>query len=259
MGVFNIFNSKSTTNSSAATSNNFQQQPVSTGSVSLQKKISLRKDIILNEVKKNNITAAVARVVFVLDHSGSMINMYKNGTVQDLLERIFPMAMCFDDNGELEFYWFDSTFKELETVTEKNLNGYVQNVIMSKRDHFGGTNYAPIIKEITMRYARKQPMRIPTFVVFITDGANADKADSKKALIEASRYNIFWKFVGIGDARFDFLEKLDDLKGRFIDNANFVNFSNINDVNDNVLYAQLLTEYNDWLTLCRNNGIPVDN
>ena len=135
--------------------------------VSLQKKVSLRKDIILNEVKRNNITAAVARVVFVLDHSGSMIPLYKNGSVQDLLERIFPMAMCFDDNGELEFYWFDNSFKELTTVTIGNLEGYVQRVILSRNEHFGGTSYAPIINEITNRYALKDPMNIPTFVVFI--------------------------------------------------------------------------------------------
>ena len=100
-------------------------------------------------------------------------------------------------------------------------------------------------------------MNIPTFVVFITDGANSDKADAKKALINASNYNIFWKFVGIGKAKFDFLEKLDNLKGRLIDNANFVNFNNIGVISDNELYAQLLTEYNDWLALCRSHGIPV--
>ena len=84
--------------------------------VSLQKKVSLRKDIILNEVKRNNITAAVARVVFVLDHSGSMIPLYKNGSVQDLLERIFPMAMCFDDNGGIR--------SESDSVTQRTFRGY---------------------------------------------------------------------------------------------------------------------------------------
>ena len=256
MGFFNIFNSN-TTNSQMPSNNTYNQPVNPTNAVDLRKKVSLRKEIILDEVKRNNITATTARVVFVLDHSGSMMTMYKNGTVQDVLERIFPMAMCFDDNAELEFYWFDTIFKEFETVTSDNLDGYVQKVILSKKDHFGGTCYAPIMNEILNRYGKKEPMNIPTFVIFITDGANSDKPAAKRAITEASRYNIFWKFVGIGNAKFDFLENLDNLTGRFIDNANFVNFSNINNINDTVLYAQLLAEYNDWIALCKSHGIPV--
>lgn len=223
----------------------------------LNKKISLRKEIVLDEVKKKNISSVRARVVFVLDHSGSMRNMYKNGTVQNLLERIFPIAMCFDDNAEMEFYWFDNTYRELEPVNYSTVDGYVQKVILSKKDHFGTTLYAPVMNEIVKRYVRREPMNIPTFVIFITDGNNSDKADAKKVLIRASHYNIFWKFVGIGNETFDFLSKLDNLNGRLIDNANFINVNNINAIDDRTLYSELLTEYNDWLMLCRSNNIPV--
>lgn len=221
----------------------------------LNKKISLRKEIFLDEVKKSNITVGTARVVFVLDHSGSMRTMYKNGTVQDVLERIFPIAMGFDDNAEMEFYWFDSIFKELDPVNFLNVDGYVSNVILSKKEHFGGTCYAPVMNEILNRYAIKEPLNIPTFVIFITDGNNSDKAAAKAVLTEASKYNIFWKFVGIGNEKFDFLNKLDNLQGRFIDNANFINISDLNSINDSQLYSELLTEYNDWLELCRSHNI----
>lgn len=223
----------------------------------LNRKISLRKDIVLDEVKKKNITATMARVVFVLDHSGSMRKMYKDGTVQNVLERIFPIAMCFDDNAELEFYWFDNTYKELESVTGDNLDGYVQKVILSKKDHFGTTCYAPVMEHILNRYGKENRANIPTFVIFITDGANSDKAASKAVLTEASHYNIFWKFIGIGNEKFEFLERLDTLKGRFIDNANFVSVNNLAQIDDRTLYSLILEEYNDWLDLCRANAIPV--
>lgn len=223
----------------------------------LAQKISLRKELVIDEVKKQNISVNTARVVFVLDHSGSMRTMYKNGTVQDLLERIFPIAMHFDDNAEMEFYWFDSVYKELDPVNCKNIEGYVQNVILSKNDHFGGTNYAPIMTEILNRYTRREPSNIPTFVIFITDGNNADKKATKDVLTEASKYNIFWKYVGIGHEKFEFLEKLDELKGRFIDNANFINVSDLGAIDDKSLYAFLLEEYGDWLELCRSHGIPT--
>ena len=94
--------------------NLFKSQPTesapSTVPVSLAKKVSLRKDMVLNEAKNQGIAVTRARVVFVLDHSGSMDHSYRNGEVQTLLERIFPMAMCFDDNQEMEFYLFDTRF-----------------------------------------------------------------------------------------------------------------------------------------------------
>ena len=223
----------------------------------LAHKISLRKEMVNEEIKKRNISVNTARVVFVLDHSGSMRTMYKDGTVQELLERIFPIAMHFDDNAEMEFYWFDSVYKELDPVNCSNIDGYVEKVILSKKDHFGGTNYAPIMTEITNRYVKREPSRIPTFVIFITDGNNADKKASKDILTEASKHNIFWKYVGIGDEKFEFLAKLDELKGRFIDNANFINVSDIKNINDKVLYTLLLEEYGDWLELCKKNGIPT--
>lgn len=224
----------------------------------LGNKISLRKEIVLNEVKKQNISSNNARVVFALDHSGSMRSMYKNGTVQDLLERIFPLAMHFDDNSEMEFYWFDNLFKELEPVNLLTLEGYVDKVINSKDEHFGGTCYAPIMNEIFTRYAKREPMNIPTFVIFITDGNNSDKKATKDVLTEASKYNIFWKYVGIGNEQFEFLEKLDTLKNRYIDNANFIRINDIAHLSDEQLYCDLLTEYNDWLQLCRNHRITVD-
>lgn len=221
----------------------------------LNKKLTLRKDIIDEKAKSASINGSVARVVFALDHSGSMRTMYKDGTVQTLLERIFPMAMYFDDNSELDFYWFDSIYKEFEPVTPDNLDGYVSKIILSKKDHFGGTCYAPIMQEITKRYAHKQKSTVPTFVIFITDGANSDKAASKEILTKASKYNIFWKFIGIGGDKFDFLERLDNLKGRFIDNANFANVNDLNTLSDDQLYTLLLEEYSDWLGLCRQHGL----
>ncbi len=223
----------------------------------LNKKLTLRKVVLEKEAVKASVSGSMARVVFALDHSGSMRNMYKDGTVQTLFERIFPMAMYFDDNSELDFYWFDSIYKELDAVTPDNLDGYVENVILSKKDHFGGTCYAPIMQEILNRFGKREPANIPTFVIFITDGANSDKRASKEVLTEASRYNLFWKFIGIGSEKFEFLERLDTLTGRFIDNANFVSVNDLSSIGDDELYSLLLEEYSDWLALCRQNGISV--
>lgn len=251
MGLFDRFKkSNEKTPETIQTQNN--------DTVSLEKKISLRKDIILDETKRQNIKNTNARVVFALDHSGSMSSQYKNGNVQTLLERIFPMAMCFDDNQELDFYLFDDRDKELAPVTPRNLAGYVQENIINKNIQYGGTNYAPVINTIMTKYAKMNPSNIPTFVIFITDGDNFDEPATTTAITEASKYNIFWKFIGIGYGNyFSFLEKLDNMKGRVVDNANFIPIKNIHNMSDKDLYKKLLEEYADWQKNCQRVNIPV--
>lgn len=231
--------------------NLFKSQPTesapSTVPVSLAKKVSLRKDMVLNEAKNQGIAVTRARVVFVLDHSGSMDHSYRNGEVQTLLERIFPMAMCFDDNQEMEFYLFDTRFTELPSVTMNNLANYVPDEILKKYNNYGGTEYAPVINAVTNRYGVKCKSDDPTFVIFITDGDNSDRAKAEKAIVGASQFNIFWKFIGIGNASFDFLRHLDDMDGRFVDNANFVPIVDVARISDEVLYQKLLLEYGVWL------------
>ncbi len=221
----------------------------------LLKEIEDRKSIVVEEKKKRNISIDIAKVVFVLDHSRSMSTLYTNGTVQRTLERIFPLAIQFDDNSEMEFYLFDTLFKELDTITTENIEDYTSEVIMKKRGVYGATNYAPIIEEITERYTKKEKSKTPTFVIFITDGNNADKRAAKEALVKASFFNIFWKFVGIGDEKFEFLEKLDNMAGRFIDNANFIAIKDLNLIKDKSLYSMLFEEFNEWLKLCKDNDM----
>lgn len=256
MGIMDLFKKKPEGNLPAERPSSNGVSAISlTKNIELNKKIDLRKKEIAVQLEKADISQKEARVVFVLDHSRSMAALYNNGTVQDTLERIFPLALTFDDNGEMEFYLFDTLFKELDPVNASTLDGYTPNVIMVKRGKYGATNYAPIIEEITDRYAKREPSNLPTFVVFITDGNNSDKKNAKDALSVASHYNIFWKFVGIGDEKFEFLEKLDTMSGRFIDNANFISINRLDCIDDRELYRRLLVEYGDWLALCRQNHL----
>lgn len=211
-------------------------------------------DVIL---EKKNLHQTTARVVFVLDHSGSMRSLYKDGTVQNTLERIFPVALRFDDDGEMQFYLFDTLYQELDPVSIQNLDSYTENVILRKMGKYGQTRYAPAMNTILHRYAEKEPSQTPTFVIFITDGDNSDKAAAKKTLIAASEHNIFWKFVGIGKENFPFLEKLDDLAGRRVDNANYISIPDLNTIKDETLYERLMEEYADWRKAAKQARIPI--
>lgn len=229
-------------------------------------KINLRKEIVFNLSKSKGMENQKAQVVLCMDISGSMSESYRNGLVQDVIERIVPLALQFDDNGELDLYLFESRCKKHKNnVTLKNLDGFVNKEIMGKYD-FGGTKYAPPVNMIReeavgsgkggfLGFGKKKTLKYPVYVIFITDGQNDDRADAEQAIKEASSHGIFFQFVGIGSSSFPFLEKLDNLDGRFIDNANFFQVNNISRMSDDELYGKLLGEFPEWLKLAKSKNL----
>ena len=209
--------------------------------------LDLRKkeveNIVMGIPQLNNITS---RVALVLDFSGSMRNLYDNGTVQAVIERIMPIAMQFDDNQELDLWIFESGFKRLGGVTKENFYGLAKSI----RDNYrmGGTCYAPVMKDVFSKYIKEEPAQIPNYVIFITDGDNSDHADTNKIITEMSKYPVFFQFIGIGNENFKYLKKLDDMSGRYVDNADFFAVSDINNMSDNELYTKLFDEYPGWLS-----------
>lgn len=67
------------------------------------KKISLRKDKVISLAKERDLSGVKSRVALALDFSGSMSSLFEDGTVQSIIERLIPLALNFDDNGELDF------------------------------------------------------------------------------------------------------------------------------------------------------------
>lgn len=209
--------------------------------------LNLRKEKIQTLcLEKPTLLNNKARVALCLDFSGSMRNLYKNGTVQAIIERILPIAMQFDDDGEMELWLFDNGFRHLEPINLKNYYGYVEKNIIGKW-HMGGTEYAPVINDIKKTYIDKNPAKISNYVIFITDGDNSDKPATTSTIKEVSKYPIFFEFIGIGGDRFSYLEKLDDLDGRYVDNADFFSVKDVNKMSDDEIYKKLLTEFPSWL------------
>ena len=93
-------------------------------------KINLNKTVVSLEkstgVSFDNLKS---RVNLVLDYSGSMQDMYMDGTVQEVVTKILPLALKFDDNGELDCYLFSNSFKKVKGCTERNYLNYVKDVI----------------------------------------------------------------------------------------------------------------------------------
>ena len=209
------------------------------------KKISLRKDKVISLAKERDLSGVRSRVALVLDFSYSMESLFDNGTVQSIIERIIPLALHFDDNGELDFWIFEDGYKKLDGITLDNFYGLADEV--KRRNRMGGTNYAPVMQDVDRFYIEEEPVNLPNYVIFITDGDNSDKSRAEEMISRISGHPIFFQFIGVGDSSFNFLEKLDDMEGRYVDNVNFFSVSNINDMSDDDLYDKLFAEFPSWL------------
>ena len=60
--------------------------------------------------------------------------------------------------------------------------------------------------------------------------------------------------MGIGKYEsFDYLQKLDDLDGRAVDNTAFIKVEDFSRMNDDQLYDKLLEQYPQWLKVMHIN------
>lgn len=209
--------------------------------------ITLRKEAVRVVLEKKKLTGVVAKVALVLDISGSMRTLYKNGTVQDVVERILAVASQFDDDGSLDIWVYDNEFSRLPAVTEKDFANYVENHILNNSSihKFGRNDEPQVMEDIIKKYTVEEKSEEPAFVIFINDGGC--KKGIQKPVVFSSNQPIFWQFVGIGDGKFDVLRKLDEMDGRFIDNANFFYIRDIEKMTDETLYNNLLSEFPMWI------------
>ena len=219
--------------------------------VSLEKKmekapelISLVKPLVF-ELKKKNLETTVARVGLVLDISGSMVPRFKNGTVQSIVNKTLPLAVQFDDDGELDFWFYGTTARKMNSVNLKNYTTAVPEDWKHLMLDLGGRNNEPIVMRMVVD--EYKDTKIPAYVLFITDGGVNQKREIQNIITEASHLPIFWQFVGVGGKNYGILEKLDTMTGRYVDNAGFFALDDFKKVSNEELYARLLEEFPSWL------------
>ncbi|MEU7632786.1 VWA domain-containing protein [Nocardia sp. NPDC049220] len=230
--------------------------------LSLEKRAKL--DLRKREVAKVLIDRAVfgirARVVLVIDKTGSMHRQYRDQVVHRVVQRMIPVATQLDDDGTLEAYLYALSFVKLPDIAVEQGDEWARTFL-----HLGGTHAGvdysglggrndelAVIRDIIDSL---RPGDRPTLVLFCTDGGFAKKREIAALLREASRLPAFWQFIGLGRADYGVLRTLDELSDRLVDNAGFFALDDIDDVDDAQLYARLLGEFPDWLHAARGAGI----
>ncbi|MEU6610116.1 VWA domain-containing protein [Streptomyces shenzhenensis] len=103
---------------------------------------------------------------------------------------------------------------------------------------------------------RAHPPQGPLGLQFQTDGEPDNRRAAEKLLKRASKLPVFWAFVGFG-GRVSFLERLDGLRGRKVENAGFFHAATPRTVTDTGLHDGITSQFAQWLTAARAAGILV--
>ncbi|MGR6999456.1 VWA domain-containing protein [Yinghuangia aomiensis] len=138
------------------------------------------------------------------------------------------------------------------------------------------------------------PDRLPVYVMFITDGMTSSQEATRQQVMHSSYEPLFWQFMGIGPSPkavdlqkadgdadapgapkkkmklserlanklveklgggFGFLEELDNMPGRYTDNAAFFAVTDPANISDEMLFDLMMEEYPDWLNRARSMGL----
>ncbi|MCY0923862.1 VWA domain-containing protein [Streptomyces sp. H27-G5] len=243
--------------------------------VEMRKLLSLRKQQVAVSLTKNGAAGVTARVILVLDASGSMSTLYSRGTVAGVVERMAAVAAQLDDDGEMQAWTFATNPARLPDLTIGELPEWIRLHVRVGQMSLFGRKKPPkgltggqvdmravgfqneeqkVIAEVRA-YVRATVVPVPTLVLFFSDGGVYRNNEIEQELRAAVEEPVFWQFVGLGRAGFGVLERFDDMPGRRVDNVGFFAVDDIDAISDAELYDKLLSEFPSWIRAAGQAGI----
>ncbi|RSS40207.1 VWA domain-containing protein, partial [Streptomyces sp. WAC07061] len=238
-------------------------------------RLSLRKKQVAVSLSKAGAQGVTARVVLVLDASGSMSTLYARGTVASVVERMAAVAAQLDDDGEMQAWTFATNPARLPDLAVGDLPEWLRLHVRVGQMSLFGRKKPPkglVPGQVDMRhvgfqneeqkviaevrdFVRSHPVPAPTLVLFFSDGGVYRNDEIERELRAAVEEPVFWQFVGLGRAGFGVLERFDTMPGRRVDNVGFFAVDDIDKVSDQDLYDRILSEFPSWLRAARQAGI----
>ncbi len=247
----------------------------------MTKKVNAAIQVMLtNKVNPNQAW----QCILVVDRSGSMSHEYRDGSVQDAVDRTLGFSVIVDDDGEVPTIFFDHQIEE-KLVKLTDFHQYVKRSGITAR---GSTDLALALKhvaEITGNgdlfanggggFMKRgggapkpsiKPMQTPAFVTIVTDGSPNDRNAATDVIRRLSYRAVFLKFIFVGNDRggWAYLESLDDdipvgvdydKGGRLIDNVDAKQLASLGGTSDNAFYEAMLDEVPTYLAAAKQKGL----
>ncbi len=236
--------------------------------------VSLVKDTMRISMAKGLDPRTVkAAVMATFDSSGSAMPLYQSGEMQKVADLAFAAGLVFDDDGTVPVSFFDNRIADLGDITLGNCAGFVAR----QNPGWGGTSYVAALRWVieTAGYSNvalgsggggflrkaigsslsvKATADYPVFAMVFTDGDPGDAPAATELLVQMSQLPIFVQFVGVGPAQFSYLEHLNKLGGRLVDNAGFFAARDAGGSTEKMLTG-LLNELPAYIPAARQAGL----
>lgn len=199
-------------------------------------------------LSKRGLDGIRAQAVMLLDHSGSMDADYRNGNVQLLVERALGFALQIDADGTVPIVRFDSRIHRAVNVGMGNYQSAGQTLYEPRK--MGSTNLTDALHQLH-HYADESSD--PIFAIIITDGQPNDPTSAETVVTSLAKRPVFLKFLSLQPV--SWLDKLDDMGGRLIDNADAKSIRNPADITDLAFADAMTDEWDTWITAAQAVGL----
>ncbi|MGM9998504.1 MAG: VWA domain-containing protein [Candidatus Bruticola sp.] len=210
-------------------------------------------DRILNEASQNlrpvisnlNLSQCRAQIILVLEASVNTAKFFSDGSMQNLITKVLPIAEFLNPNKELNYWLCGGRSKKMFTIKRSNLESAIPkdwgSLMWSLGEHKNEiATMADIITD-------SQPFPLPVLVMFVTSGNPAADNHIEQMLVNASQLPLFWQFLGVGGANYGIFDRLDSIRNRACDNAKFAAISGFSPHSSPELYSFLLSGFSKWL------------
>jgi len=225
--------------------NNFQQTSAPKNPVGSREFITnynRRNQLVKRLLTSSGINSGRLSFSLCLDLSVSMSMALKSGYVQEIFELLLPLAMEFENNGNIPVFLFnDQAFLHQNPLSFANTDSFVNHEILFNY-HLSGTKYAPAIDLISQKLNPGEK----NYVLFLTDGDCEDFSAAEISLKRVSNSQIFWKFVGLegNSGKYSFLNKINGIAPQVSD---FYLLNSIRYIDENAFYQGLINKLaNFW-------------
>jgi vWA found in TerF C terminus len=221
----------------------------SKGGITLSKKTEKAGDALA----RIGLAGLRCEVLMVLDHSASMSPFYRDGTVQQIVERALGFGLAMDADGKVPVIPFDTKVHKPTVVDIDNFRGIVDRIWMP--DKMGTTNLADALVA-----ARKhvEKAKLPTKLAVVTDGDPNNPEAATNEICELAGYPCFIKILAVRPVAY--LRTLDSgLDGRrLLDNVNSKYIGDPSTMDDREFADAMTEELDEWIQRALSAGVLIE-